>query len=391
MNIPLLFLSDSPCLKTGLARITRDLATICASMPEFKVATLGRGGIGSSSLPWQQYNFPESSQWGENELPQVWANFARNQPGIIFTVWDASRLSWFAQPQFLPDGPIKQFLSRPNFQRWGYFMQDGSGVSPDRLPGATAAVMAQYNRTLLTSHWGNQLAQKSNLQTDWLPHGINEKLFYPRPKIDARAGFGLEPDGLVLGMCATNQARKDFPVGFETAARLKKEFGKEFTFWLHTDIAIRYWNVYALVEEYGLSDNFKLSFTGGFDDTAMAMFYSACDLTMLPSAGEGFGYPIVESQMCGVRCLVPNYSAACEVAGIEEQIPCIGTRIDTAHNVRRALLCGKEWGERALEAIVKASADNEADRLEVASKVEHLKWSNLKPLWVRWLLAGLGK
>ena len=42
---PLLFIGDSPDLRTGLGRIGRDLASLCCQLPQFRVGFLGRAGI----------------------------------------------------------------------------------------------------------------------------------------------------------------------------------------------------------------------------------------------------------------------------------------------------------------------------------------------------------
>jgi len=84
--IPLLFLSDSPHLTSGLARITKDLATIASRLPEFRVGCLGRGGYGTSQLPFMQYNFPDQDGWGQDHLDLVWRDFAGGEPGILFMV-----------------------------------------------------------------------------------------------------------------------------------------------------------------------------------------------------------------------------------------------------------------------------------------------------------------
>src|SRR6185295_13845386 len=96
--IPILFLGDSPHLSTGLARIGRDLSCCLTKLPQFRVGYLGRGGHGSSQLPYAQYNFPEAAQWGEHHIEQVWRDFAGDSKGVIFTIWDPSRLHWFANP-----------------------------------------------------------------------------------------------------------------------------------------------------------------------------------------------------------------------------------------------------------------------------------------------------
>src|SRR4051812_16079347 len=120
MPVPLLILSDAPDSGTGLGRITKDLAAVVSTMPEFRVGTFGRGGHGSRKLPWIQYTFDERLQWGESILPKIWDDFSGGDKGIIFTIWDASRLTWFGAPEILPNSLLKMYLESDKFQRWGY-------------------------------------------------------------------------------------------------------------------------------------------------------------------------------------------------------------------------------------------------------------------------------
>src|SRR5690348_11172363 len=98
-RVPLLIMSDSPDRPSGLGRIAQDVAVHACSLSEFRVATLGRGGFGSARLPFPQFNFSDEFNWGETIIESVWDDFAGNDPGVIMTIWDASRLNWFSQPR----------------------------------------------------------------------------------------------------------------------------------------------------------------------------------------------------------------------------------------------------------------------------------------------------
>jgi glycosyltransferase involved in cell wall biosynthesis len=47
----------------------------------------------------------------------------------------------------------------------------------------------------------------------------------------------------------------------------------------------------------------------------LVVLYSAFDVLLNPSMGEGFGIPIVESQACGVPVIVSDHSAMTELCG----------------------------------------------------------------------------
>src|SRR3954469_1091115 len=180
MPVPILILSDAPDSGTGLGRITKDLAALLSTMPEFRVGTFGRGGHGSRDFPWIQYTFDERFQWGESLLPHIWEDFSGGHYGIIFTVWDASRLTWFGAPENLPEGSLKDFLTSGKFQKWGYFPIDSHGVG-GRLSILGQETLKGYDRILAYSKYGKAVLSNSIVggkELDFIPHGIDPKVFY---------------------------------------------------------------------------------------------------------------------------------------------------------------------------------------------------------------------
>ena len=140
---------------------------------------------------------------------------------------------------------------------------------------------------------------------DWLPHGILSDHFriYDFPGLMT----GWSTQDVWVGCAMANQSRKDYPVAFKCFQLLKGVYGNRFHCWLHTDSLVNYWNVFALSHEYGVGDCIEV--TLGLSDSQLAIRYSACACTILPSGGEGFGFPIAESMACGTPCVVTDYAA----------------------------------------------------------------------------------
>ena len=134
LNNPILIVGDNPSLPTGLARSGRDIATLCCTMPEFRVGYLGRGLGQNSKLPFIVYDFPESGQWGQDIIEQVWNDFSDGENGIILTTDDPSRRHWFANPVGLSDSLQKFLGPGRSFQKWGYFPIDS--VGPNKIYSA---------------------------------------------------------------------------------------------------------------------------------------------------------------------------------------------------------------------------------------------------------------
>jgi glycosyltransferase involved in cell wall biosynthesis len=394
MPIPILLISDAPDSGTGLGRITKDLAMILSGMPEFRVATFGRGGLGSRHLPWPQYVFDESQQWGEGLLIKACEDFNRDENFIIMTVWDASRLFWFYQPNTLPETPLKDFLTSGKFKRWGYFPIDAWGPYK-KLSTLTATALQGCDRPLAYSKFGQQVIENTfGLRLDFIPHGIDNTVFYPRGKQEGRETLGVESDAKLVGCVMTNQARKDWGVWAQTA-RILLDQDPSYQFWAHVDVLERHWSLPALIADYNLGDHVKI--TQSVTDDTLAKLYSACDVTFLPSLGEGFGYPIAESLACGVPAIHHDYGAGSEIipnytlvdrpavihAGDMEEY----SRLDTLHNVYRPILDPVDWAYRIRELVTRW--DPKILQQKSVEGVEHLFWKNLTPVWENWFRQGL--
>lgn len=388
---PILLLSDAPDKHTGLGRVGRDLASLLCTMPEFRVAYMGMGGVGRRKFPWTNYSFPQDGQWGSNYIAECWTDFAGEDAGIVLSLWDLSRQFWMGQPTNLPADLAKFLGPGRNFYKWGYVPVDSTGPDEASLPVGMRASAQGYDRLCAASEWGAGVVQRSGLACDWIPHGIWMDKFRPNEPRDSihvgRDLIGWQAGGIYVGCNMANQARKDWPVAFEAAALLKADFGNRFHFWVHTDTLIRYWNLYALASDYGIAD--CLEVTTELSDEQLALRYSACDCTMLPSAGEGFGFPIAESMACGTPCVVTYYAAGQELVEDDCKVPPVAYRIDTQHNVRRAVLSGYGFASRVKAQIEHKRGDWEGYGERMRARVEHLDWSKLKHVWQRWFWEGL--
>lgn len=416
MTIPLLFIGDAPSLSTGLARIGRDLATLTSRLPQFRVAYLGRGsgadtngGIADSRLPFFQYTFQPTAadQWGEGVLADVWRNWSRGERGVIMTIWDISRLTWFGNPIDTGNTALYETLTSGQFERWGYFAVDAEGAGEDgALPPILAEALAGYDRVLAYSRFGKRVLMNTIKQhyarpdvegwtpeVDWLPHGYVHTAFQPRDRHKARSRFGYEdglvrrvpPDLKLVGCVMANQPRKDWGL-WARSMRIVCEQLPNVRLWAHTDSIDRYWDLRILLDVFGLADRTVITLDNPSDEE-MSWRYSACDLTVLPSLGEGFGYPIVESMACGVPVVHGN------VAGGAELIPDTPLLVepemctmDTRWGVMRPVFSPEKWAATIIDVLkYGAPAPNHV----LCDSVRHLRWSELWPrTWEKWFTEG---
>lgn len=381
---PLLLMSDSPHLRSGLARITRDLATVACSLPDFRVGTFGRGGWGCRRLPWAQYNFPESAEWGQAYLENCWRDFAGDQVGVILTIQDPSRVHWFAQPQYINDCPLKEFLQSGRFRRWGYFPVDGVGVH-NKLSVVQGDAIQGYDRALAYGAWGAEvIANTIGREVEWIPHGYNSEVFQPRGREAGRMALCLKEEDLVIAAVMTNQARKNWGLAFQIAEQLRRTYSN-LKFLAVVDVMTRYWSIDSLVADFDASKYVKVIDNSNFTDTELSYLYSACDLTILPSLGEGFGFPVVESMACGVPCVTGGYGGSVELVPKQSWlVEPHAWRMEGACNITRPVYNPMDWVKAIKDVLHEENASEWC-----CQQVEHLRWDNLHHQWKKWLLEGV--
>jgi len=399
---PLLLVSDAVSSGTGLGRIAKELAVrvhehlgdVC------RLATLGYGGPGSAHFGFPQYTIEGMKDFIVPALPQIWKDFAGEEAGVVLTIWDLSRLMWFALPErceMLAEFPVlREWLMQAPFRRWGYFPIDAGGPN-DKLTFPVHQTLLGYDRALAYGPWAEALLRQTigeeesrSRQLTWRPHGIDTTIFYPRDRAHCRFKFGaitgartlprkpqlgsILPNEVLIGIVATNQARKDWALGIETAALLAKQ--RKLRLWIHIDILEKHWSIPALLADYGLLDKAIVSL-GVLPDDTMAMAYSACDLT-LGIGPEGWGFPLAESQACGTPVVTGSYAGGADIVPQEMQIEPVIFRYEGVYGSKRPVFRAEDWVDRAVQFLDKrVSLDPEYD------------WQNLWPRWEAWFREGL--
>jgi glycosyltransferase involved in cell wall biosynthesis len=400
--IPILIISDAPSSTTGLGRITRDLAVrMNESLKDIcRVATLGYGGAGSRKLGFQQYVIEGMSEWIIPTLPEIWEDFAGKQKGICMTIWDASRLMWLSQParceMLGPYQVLRNWLMQAPFRLWGYFPIDASGPN-DKLTYPLHQTLLGFDRILAYGKWakgvveqtiGSDAAKVRNL--DWLPHGIDTSVFYERNRPVCRYKFGsitkaqtlqrgprlgsVLSDEILIGIVATNQARKNWALGIKTVALLAKKH--KVRLWIHTDGLERNWSIPSMLVDYNLVDKAAISL-GILSDDEMAQAYSACNLT-LGIGSEGFGFPLAESQACGTPVITGSYAGGAELVQDKMRVEPIAYQDEGLFTCKRPVFQASDWAMSAEQWMGKRVALN-----------PQYNWNNLWPNWEKWVIEGI--
>jgi len=206
-------------------------------------------------------------------------------------------------------------------------------IDTEPMPARIKEKIEQAFFRIAMSKYGQEQAQAGGLDSEYVPLGIDSKIYNPMEQKKARENMMLPEDKFMIGMVAMNKgnpSRKAFFQTIQAFAALKKKHSDVFLY-LHTLDGTRSPEMVNLVEccnAFGLSyayaygpgameadvlfaDQYRYAL--GYPPDIMAMMYSAMDVHALVTMGEGFGIPIIEAQACGVPVIVGDWTSMPEL------------------------------------------------------------------------------
>jgi glycosyltransferase involved in cell wall biosynthesis len=192
--------------------------------------------------------------------------------------------------------------------------------------GLTAGVEAWLRKENVTpiamALNGVRAMEAKGIECEYVPHGIDTKIFKPTDKIqgmNVREYMGLT-DEFVVGMNAANKSsglihRKAFSENL-LAFAIFRERHPDSVLYLHTEpLGIAGgWNLIVMLQAFGIPKEAvmfppNLDYKYGMSQQDLAALYSAMDVFLAPSYGEGFGLGTIEAQACGTRVIGSGWGA----------------------------------------------------------------------------------
>jgi glycosyltransferase involved in cell wall biosynthesis len=300
--IRVLWMSDSPTLCTGFATVTREVLHRLAGKPGFEVAAVGWGYDGwpydRAQIPYDIYP-SQASTYGRDSAAAALDHF---RPDILVSFGDLWMVDWVKD---LPrSGPWRSVL---------YFPVDGWPFPPAWRPTVEAADAA-----VAYSGFGQALAQQAcpGSEIELIYHGVDTAAFRPLPsKEEVKRRHGLAGK-FVVGCVARNQPRKNLPILLKAFAAFARS-RPDAVLYLHTDPDDIGWDLIDLPKRLGIAGRTYItraaSVAFGVRPEKLNEIYNLFDVMALPTAGEGFGLPILEAMAAGTPVIATKYSACIEL------------------------------------------------------------------------------
>jgi glycosyltransferase involved in cell wall biosynthesis len=149
-------------------------------------------------------------------------------------------------------------------------------------------------------------------------HGV-DPVFEPMNKTQAKRALGYDPDRFLVLRTDKNSTRKNYADSWRAMAPLLRKY-RDIDVHFHCLPVTSDFNIKAFIsrdEDIRDRVNFSTDIGGftGWSVESLRMLYSAADLFISTSMGEGFGLTIAEALACGTPVVASGVSAITEVVG----------------------------------------------------------------------------
>jgi glycosyltransferase involved in cell wall biosynthesis len=158
-------------------------------------------------------------------------------------------------------------------------------------------------------------------------------------------------------------------------------------------VLVKDWAIVQLVEDFGLGKRVTVTGVGGevLSDQELAAMYQACQVTLLPSLGEGFGFTLIESLASGVPVVHSQWAGGeTYVPKLEWKVPVRERRIESVYAIVRPVMRAEDWANATERALRWRQQENpQVVREYLQGSVAHLDWQALWGRWSSWFKQGL--
>lgn len=202
---------------------------------------------------------------------------------------------------------------------WAWVPLDHVTMPPD----VQRFVQRENVNPIAMSPFGQRQLAQIGIDAPYIPHVVDTSVFKPTPKIEGISGrkyLGVPEDAFVVSMVTANKAngmvhRKAMAEHLLAFSSFHKKYPDSYLY-LHTEPSRVYngFDLKILLQAVGLDESSVIiadrdKLRVGYPDKTLAGLYTASDVLMSATYGEGFGVPVIEAQACGTRVIGSNWAA----------------------------------------------------------------------------------
>jgi len=184
-----------------------------------------------------------------------------------------------------------------------------------------------------------------------IPHGNNNKNFYPLPKIEIREFrkeyFGNNADKFIVGCVNRNQSRKDIPTTILGFLEYKMNYNDDCFLYLHMNPNDPMgWKLHQILEQTPLKEGIDFMFPSeddynkGASVEKLNKIINCFDVFLTTATGGGWELTVTEAMSCKVPTIIPKHTSFLTLGGaygentyfLEDLYPIVSTSDNLIRN-----------------------------------------------------------
>lgn len=198
------------------------------------------------------------------------------------------------------------------------------------LPPSVLKFLLKKNVHPITmSPHGQRQLEKAGIESTYIPHSIDTKVMKPTYEtfgVPTREYLQVPENAFLVSIVQANKAnglvhRKAVAEQLLAFAMFRERHPDAYLY-LHMEPSNAYggFNIPSLLRACGLTDEYVRILNSdvnrvGYPAEFLAAVYTASDVMLQCTYGEGFGVPVVEAQACGTRVITSGWAATQDLAG----------------------------------------------------------------------------
>ena len=203
------------------------------------------------------------------------------------------------------------------------------------LPPLVAKFLLRDQVTpIAMSPHGKRQLDEAGIDSTYIPHAVDTKVFKPTDTYEGmptREYLQVPEDAFLVSIVQANKAngqihRKALAEQFLAFGMFRKQYPNSYLY-LHMEPnkAFGGFDLPKLLKACGLDQSCVLMADSdilrtGYPQEFLSAVYTASDVLLGCSYGEGFGVPVVEAQACGTRVITSGFAATQDLAGPDSWI-----------------------------------------------------------------------
>jgi len=399
------WVSDSVNIPTGYAQVTRNIL-YRLKMSGFDVEHIGFHFTPTQPIPSSvPVNYPIKfpiMPTGQNHWEEFYGNkgtvethASAFKPDILAFLCDSFMIKWILDEEFSKEFPqgrkkfdrLKEHAKKTLF----YFPFDSRDVY-DKAKD----VIELFDIRVAMSRWGQEVLRKAGLESHYIPHGADTNIYRPLPQetrdaLRKQNGF----DGkFVIGCVAKNQTRKMLPNLMQAYKNLLDKYDDMILFIHCNPTDPQGWNLVDYAKRIGLENKVMFGLKAnqyGLHECQVNMVYNTMDIHVLPTTGEGFGLPIIESMAAGIPNIATDYTTSRELLDghgelirLSKEMPYIIGQLNT----HRALPSVPDMEKKIEKLYKRPKLREQYSKVGRRFVLDHYNWEKVLRQWTELLEYG---